>query len=243
MLGLSKLKESVVAVAMAIPQDATLEQLGAELRRLYAEENTNHHRMGLVYNEIVTRKLAEKENYKDAREYLSKHLADLSQASLSRYGTVAAVFSEEVARRFGITCLASLLTYKELAGVQVNAEDPGPVSIEVPDAKGKVTVKPFGQCTVEEMRRALRGKRKPSSSKPLPAEDEATAERFCEAVARCFPSGKGTRVTANVRNDKGTAVIDLHGIPANKMAELIEALMAHLPSVLAGTQPAGALKQ
>jgi len=238
MLGLSKLKEAV----LAIPEDATLEQLGAELRQLFAQENTNHHRMGLIYNHIVAKRLAEKAGYKDARDYLSKNLADIAQSSLTRYGAVAAVFSEPVARRFGVTCLSALLTYKELAGVEVDAEEPGSIPIEVPDDKGNVTVKPFGQCSVEEMRRALQRKRKPTSSKPLPPEMEAWAEQYCDAVASCFPSGTGTRVTAQVRNDKGTAVLDLKGIPVHKVGQLIEALMVHLPPANVVTkQPTAAL--
>jgi hypothetical protein len=45
---------------------------------------------------------------------------------------VAEAFSEEVARRFGVTCLYLLLTYAEAADLEVNHEEPGPTLIEVP---------------------------------------------------------------------------------------------------------------
>jgi hypothetical protein len=45
--------------------------------------------------------------------------------------------------------------------LEVNHEDPGGTLIEVPDDKEQVAAKPFGECTVEQMRRALQHKRKP----------------------------------------------------------------------------------
>jgi len=237
MFSLLKFKEVARAIPEstyvnhAIPEGTTLEQLRTELLGLMSQENTNHHRMGEIYNSIVEKKLAEKAGYKDARDYLSKHLADLSQATLTRYGAVAAAFSEPVARRFGVTCLNLLLGYKEAADVEVNREEPGPTPIEVPDEKGHVTTKPFSACSVEELRQALQRKRKPASSKPLPPEAEARAEQYSEAVAGRFPKGQGTRVTVEVRNQKGKAVLDFKGIPLEQVGQLAEALAGELPPV------------
>jgi hypothetical protein len=196
-----------------------------------AQESSNHHRMGQIYNYIVEKKLAEKAGYKDARDYLSKHLADLSQSALSMYGAVAEEFSEPVARRFGVTCLSLLLSYKEAADLELNPEEPGSTPIEVPDKKGQVATKPFSECSVEEMRQALRRKRKPASSKPLPPEAEARAEQYAAAVAVHFPKGKGTRVKVLVRNEKGKAVLDFKGIPLDQVRQLLEALSGELPPV------------
>jgi hypothetical protein len=228
MFNLLKFKEVARAipestfVARAIPEGTTLEQLGAELHQLYGKENTNHHRMGEIYNHIVENKLAERAGYKDSRHYFSEVFADLSQSALSRYGAVAAEFTEPVARRFGVTCLYLLLGYTKAAGLELNRAEPGPILIEVPDAKGHVTAKPFGQCSAGEMQQALRRKRKPASSKPLPPEAEARAEQYTTAVAGRFP--KGTRVKVLVRNEKGKAVLDFKGIPVDQVDQLIEAL-------------------
>jgi hypothetical protein len=237
MFSLLKFKEAARTVSestsvprTAIPEGTTLEQLRSELLELMAQENTNHHRMGEIYNFIVAMRLAEKAGFKDAKEYLSKHLADLSQSALTMYGAVAAEFSEPVARRFGVTCLNLLLGYKEAADVEVNREEPGSTVIEVPDDKGHVTSKPFSQCSVEEMRRALRRKRTPASSKPLPPEVEARAEQRAEAVAQRFPQGKGTRVKVALRNEKGKAVMDFKGIPEDQLELLAEALLTKPPS-------------
>ena len=212
MLKLWKFKEVERAVSQSpllsppIPEDAPLEQLRGELLDLMAQESCNHHRMGQLYNHIVNKKLPEKAGYKDARAYFSKQLADLSLTALKMYGAVASDFSEPVARRFGVTCLYLLLTYAEACGLELNYEEPGATPIEVPDEKGHVTVQPFSQCSVDQMRRALQRKRRPTSSKPLPPEVEARAEQYSEAVALRFPKGKGTRVKVLVRNEKGRAI-------------------------------------
>jgi hypothetical protein len=141
---------------------------------------------------------------------------------------VAAVFSEPVASRFGVTCLQLLLSYKEAADLDINPEEPGNTPIEVPDDKGMVSTKPFSACSVDELRRALQRKRKPSSSKPLPPETVELAERVAEAVALRFPKGKGALVKVAVRNQKGKAVLDFKGIPVEQLLLLAEALTAPL---------------
>ncbi|HYH99721.1 hypothetical protein [Hyalangium sp.] len=76
------------------------------------------------------------------------------------------------------------------------------------------------------MRRAIQRKRKPSSSKPLPAEDLALAEQYQAAVTSRFP--KGVLVKVQVRNQKGKAVLDFKGIPVNDVGMLVEVLKAQL---------------
>ena len=236
MFSLWKFKETarLTNTTNTIPEGTTLQQLKDELRGLMAQESTNHHRMGQIYNYIVDKGLAEKAGFKDAREFFSTQLADLSQSTLSTYGAVAEAFSEPVTRLFGVTCLYLLLTYQEAAAIEVNHEEPGDTLIEVPDAKGQVSTLPFGQCTVEQLRGALLRKRKPSSSKPLPPEAEALAEQYRTAVMSLFPKGKGTRVKVLVRNEKGKAVLDFKGIPVEQVAQLIAALTGQPPSVPQG---------
>ncbi len=108
---------------------------------------------------------------------------------LATYRSVAKAFSEPVAVRFGVTCLYLLLTYKELTGLKFNHEEPGPTLIEVPGKNGEVTKEPFSACSVEAMRRALQLKRKPTSSKPVPAEDVTQAEKDRAALQGQFSQG------------------------------------------------------
>jgi hypothetical protein len=213
--------------ASPIPEGTTLQQVHAEFVHLMAQENLNHHRMGQLYNYMVEKRLAEKAGYKDVRDFFSQRLADLSQPALTMYGAVAEAFTATVARRFGVTCLSLLLTYKEVADVEVNHEEPGPTLIEVPDDQGKLHALPFSQCSVDQMRRALQRKRKPTSSKPLPPEAEALADQYREAVKSRFT--KGVRIRVQVRNEKGKAVLDFKGIPLEQVNQLVAALTGPLP--------------
>jgi hypothetical protein len=212
---------------LVIPEGTTLEQIRGELLRLMAEENVNHYRMGQLYSYVVEEELAQKAGYTDAPTYFREHLADLSMATLNTYRAVVKAFSEPVAVRFGVTCLYLLTIYKEAAGVKVNHEEPGPTLIEVPGKNGEVTNKPFSACSVDEMRRALKLKRKPTSSKPVPAEDVAQAEQYREALKGQFPQGSNVQV--QVRNEKGNSVLDFKSIPVAEVGTLILALMDHVP--------------
>jgi hypothetical protein len=226
----SKPVTSSKPATIAIQEGMTLEQVRAAMLQLLAAEDTNHHRMGQFYNYVVQNKLAEKAGHKDAREYFSKHLSDVSQATLTTYGAVADAFTEAVCGRFGVTCLYLLLIYKEAVDLEVSHEEPGGTLIEVPGENGQVTATPFSECTVEQMRKALQRKRKPASSKPLPAQDVARAEQYRVAVTGRFEKGDPVRV--QVRNHKGKAVIDFKGIPLAQVSKLVEGLSAS-PSAVA----------
>jgi hypothetical protein len=176
---------------------------------------------------VVKNRLAQKAGYKDARDYFSKNLADLSQAVLTTYGTVATQFSEAVTTRYGVTCLSLLLSYKAAAELKVNHEEPGGTLIEVPGENGEVRSKPFDDCSVEDMRQAIRLKRKPSSGKPVPAEYVALADQYQQAVSHRFP--KGVVIKVEVRNQNGESVFDIKGIPVEQVDTLVEALMDELP--------------
>jgi hypothetical protein len=221
--------EAKSEVKSVVQEGMTLAQVLQALLALMAAESINHHQMGQLYNYTVKNKLAEKAGYKDAKAWFSQHLVDLAEPTLRRYGAVAAAFSEEVARRFGVTCLSLLLTYEEAADMEANHEEPGPTLIEVPGPNGQVEAKPFSQCSVEELRKAIQRKRKPASSKPLPPEAVVLADQYREAVTGRFP--KGALVKVQVRNQKGKAVLDFKGIPVEQVGKLIEALMEELPPV------------
>ncbi len=221
-------------VQWTLPDDMTLEQARVEIVGLLAQDEINHHRLGVIYSYVVDKKLAELAGYKDAKDWANQNLGQLSQASLSLYGTVANRFSEAVAQKFGMTALYLLLTYKELAGLKVDHDDPGPSPIDVPDAKGVVTSKPFSACTVAELRRAILAKRKPTSSKPLPPEAVTLADQVTKAVMSCFQKGDPVRV--QLRNHQGEPVLDFRGIPLAKLKQLVAALTADaLAALLAQT--------
>ncbi|MDY7232137.1 hypothetical protein [Hyalangium rubrum] len=224
MLNLWKPKEE----KNTLQKDMTLEEVRVAMRQLLGEENTNHYRMGELYNYVVNQRLAEAAHYKNAQEYFSQHLREVSQAALTMYGAVAESFSVQVCGQFGVTRLSLLLTYEEFVVGGLNHEEPGGTLIHVPGAKGEVTPKRFSECSVDEMRKALQIKRKPSSSQPLPQEDMSIADQYMKAVAGHFT--KGDRVQVQLRNTKGKPVLDFKGIPLAKVSKLAEALLAQPPA-------------
>jgi len=225
----AKSNEVKPVVKSVVPKDMTLEQSLVAFLGMMAQESINHHHMGQLYNHVVKNKLPEQAGYKDARTWFSQHLADLSQTALTMYGAVAEAFSEDVGRRFGISCLFLLLRYAKAAELEVDREEPGNTVIEVPAANGQVQAKPFSKCSVEEMRRAIQSKRKPGSSKPMPEGAVELGERYHAAVKALFP--KVSTVEVQVRNIKGKAVVDFQGIPLEQVHRLIEVLTGELPPV------------
>jgi hypothetical protein len=214
-------------VKSVVPEGMTLEQVRLAMLGLMAQESINQHHMGQLYNHVVKHKLAETAGYKHAQEWFSQHLVDLSYTTLKTYGAVAEAFSEDVGRRFGISCLSLLLVYEKATELEVDRQEPGNTLIEVPGANGQVQAKPFSQCSAEELRRALQHKRKPGSSKPMPPGAIERGEQYHLAVKALFP--KVTTVEVQVRNIKGKAVVDFKGIPLEQVNRLTEVLTGELP--------------
>jgi hypothetical protein len=208
----------------SIPENMTLEQVRDALLLLLDEESNNHYRMGQLFNHVVDHNLAEAEGYKNAQDYFTQNIRQVSPAALYMYGRVAREFSADTCRQFGTTRLCLLLTYEEAADLKVNHEEPGGTFIEVPKEKGEVKPTLFSECSVDELRKAIQRKRKPSSSKPLPSEDVALADKYMQAVTARFK--KGDPIRMQVRNHKGTPVLDFRGIPLAQVGKLAEALLA-----------------
>ncbi|HYI00785.1 hypothetical protein [Hyalangium sp.] len=206
-----------------ISETMTLMEVHDEFCQLLLNENSNHYRMGLLYNHVVKQKLAEKANYKNALDYFAKNIKAVSRSTLLMYGAVARAFSENVTAEFGVTRLNLLLTYKEVADIPVNNAEPGVTSIEVPASDGTAAPKLFRECTVEELRHAIQRKRKPTSSKPLPPEVLAEVEDYREAVIDRFPEEAPVHVEA--RNHKGMVLITFKDIPLAQLDGLAEILM------------------
>ncbi len=137
-------------------------------------------------------------------------------------------FTEQVATQFGVTRLTLLLTYKEAAGLELNHNEPGPMLIEVPGDNNTVVSKPFSDCSVQDLRKALQRKRRPTSSTPLPATDLALVDQYRKAVTSHFPAHSPVRVS--VRNLSGKAIISFD-VPLEHVDTLTEALINGLPSV------------
>jgi hypothetical protein len=214
-----------------ITQDMTLDQVRMAILKLMAAENINQHRIGQLYNHVVDKKLAELAGFKNSQAYFRQNLRDMAQSTLTLYGAVARAFSEEIARRFGISCLYLLLGYKKAAGIVVDREQPGATVIEVPGPKGEVFSKPFSACTVEDMRKALQHKRQPPAGTPLTQEDVALVDQIDQQVMSRFVKGEPVRI--QLRSHEDMAVLDFKGIPLAKLEQLKDALVAHFAAIQA----------
>ncbi len=206
-----------------IPDEMTLTEVHDEFCQLLQAENANHHRMGLLYNHVVKKRLAQKAKYKNALDYFAQNIQQVPRSTLLMYSAVAKAFSEQVTSQFGVTCLSMLLTYQAATQIQVNREAPGDTAIEVPGKDGTVTSKPFKECSSEELRLAIQLKRKSASDQPLPPEVLALVEQYHDAVTDRFPDDVPAQV--NARDHKGMTLITFKDIPLTQLDGLAEILM------------------
>lgn len=207
-------------------QGLTRAQVLDTMRQLLVQETINHFRMGLLYIYVVDSKLLEGTEYKNASDFFSSNIEEVSRSALAAYGAVARDFSEEVCVRFGTTRLQLLLTYKKAAQIELNHDDPGGTFILVPGEKGEVAPKLFSHCGVDDLRRALAHLRTTTGPNPIPAEDRAHYDQYREGVTSRFPKGSPVRVL--LRNHQGKGLITFKDIPIPEMRTLIEALLEQL---------------
>ena len=149
--------------------ELTLVQVRDSIRSYVTQGNAGHYSIGQLYNYTVANELAEKEGFASAQEFFSQNFKELAQATLSRYGAVAREFTEEACRKYGVVKLTTLSTYARLEELELASSDLGSLSIDVPQDGGAVAPKPFAECSLEELRLALKHKRKPRQ------EDDARA--------------------------------------------------------------------
>lgn len=127
------------------------------------------------YNRIVDERLAQAAGYPSAQEFAAQRLAAISHSTLSRYSAIARAFPEEVAKKYGSSLLAELLTYERLSHVTAPGGDPGQIAINVPKSDGSTTSKHFSDCSVEDLRSAVH-KLRSREQKPIPADDKRMLE-------------------------------------------------------------------
>ena len=206
-------------------QGLTLLQVLTTMRQLVKDESLNHFLMGQLYNYVVDSKLLKGTKYKNASDFFTDNIQEVSKATLLAYGAVVRVFNQEVCAQFGLTRLKLLLTYKVVAKLELNTADPGATFIMVPAKDGEVKPKLFADCGVEELRKALANLRT-ASDEPMPAEEVALVDRYREAITGRF--SKDTPVRVQLRSHQGKSVVDFKGIPLSQVQTLTEALLDQL---------------
>lgn len=202
--------------------ELTLVQVRDSIISYLKQGNAGHYSIGKLYNYAVANELAEKNNYASAQEFFSQHIQELSQATLTRYGTVAREFTQEACTKYGVMKLTTLRTYAQAAGLQLPAGDPGRTPINVPQEGGAVEQKDFSECSLEELRQAVKHQRKPTRA-TMPATDVSRIEFMRQSLSRHF--AQGARVQLKTSLQGGKTIVTIQGVPLEQMERLMEALM------------------
>jgi hypothetical protein len=208
----------------------TLKQVCDSILNYVAQGNAGHYNIGRLYNYVVDNGLAEKNGFKSAREFFSQQVKALSQATLSLYGAVSKEFPESICVAYGMTNLGALLTYEKLTGVQLPEGDPGSAPIEVPQESGAVQQKPFSDCTLEELKLALKHKRTPARAS-VSSMDAARVQFLSDSLARHFK--ENARVRVNARVHRGKTLVSMQDVPLAELERFAEALLDGLQPVRA----------
>jgi hypothetical protein len=208
----------------------TLQQVRESILGYVAQGNAGHFHIGRLYNHTVENKLAEKEGFDSAQQFFSQQIKALSQAMLSRCGTVAREFTEQACGKYGVSNLSALLTYAKQVDLRPDSNDPGATPIDVPEEGGGVVRKPFTECTVEELRRATKHKRNPTRA-TMPPPDATRVQLMRDALARHFSQGGNVRFNAHYQ--RGKTLLSLQNVPLEAVERLAEALLEGLQPVRA----------
>lgn len=219
------------AVLNLVVPSMTLDQAREALLELAAQQHTNHFRIGQIYNYVVREKLAEKHAKKSAQDYFSEHVKTLSKTVLTTCGAVAHSFTEAACTRYGVYNLRALLAYAKASNFKPSADEPGPTPIAVPQENGPVVEKPFSECSVEELKLAVKQKRAQVPAEP-PAEDRVRIQALRDSIARLF-SEESSRTRVNSRVYLGTTYITVQDVPVKELERLSQALMEGLVSAIA----------
>ncbi|QRN98846.1 hypothetical protein JRI60_07395 [Archangium violaceum] len=207
----------------------TLEQAKDSILAYVAQGNSGHYNIGRLYNHIVDNDLARKSGYDSAQEFFSQHVKVLSKATLSLYGTVSREFSEPICVAYGMTLLGTLLTYEKAAGLRLPEGDPGQVPIEVPVEGGTVQSKPFADCSLDELKLALKHKRVPAT--PVSSSDAARVQFLRDSLMKHF--AKSSRVSVSARVHRGKTLLSVQDVPLAELERFAEALLDGMQPVRA----------
>ena len=212
------------------PLELTLDQVRDSMLGYVAQGNAGHYQIGRLYNYVVDNELAVKGGYASAQLFFSEHVKALSQATLSMYGSVAQEFSEPVCVAYGMIKLSTLLTYEKVTKVRLPEGDPGHASIEVPLEDGTVQRRPFADCSLEDLKRALKHKRT-ADKEPVPAGEAARVQFLKDSVLRHFKEDKRVRVDARVH--RGKTLVSMKDVPLAELERFAEALLEGMQPVRA----------
>ena len=215
---------------MSNPQMASvtseLEEMSEDLNEMLRRSAFAQDQMGRVYFIAVSRRLAQQAGYKNAWDYFSRRVKGLTRATVNWYSHVTLAWGAEFTMKYGMERMRALNKYLYLhAASDPDAKDPGVLMIRVPQADGTEVMKAFTDCSVEEMRRALRPKPKPSAAR-LSVVEAVRILFLKDSLVRHFQGV--APVHLDVRNQDGRTLVSVQNVPLAEVERLMAALRAGL---------------
>lgn len=196
----------------------TLDEVKSQVWDLLSHVESNFYRIGILYNHVVDNKLAEKGGFKNASDFFAHEFKEkLAPPTLSRYGSLARAFSEDVCHKYGPSKLAELLTYEKLTHQAPVPGDPGDVPIQVPDQNGATSPKPFSTCTMKELVAAVRFLRAPVAA-TIPPADADLVNKLHDELDNAF-GGPG-HVLVRARLHRQQTLVTFENVPLDQLEKL-----------------------
>ncbi|QRN95954.1 hypothetical protein JRI60_44125 [Archangium violaceum] len=212
--------------------ELTLEQVTNSIRSYLTQGNAGQYSIGKLYNYTVANQLAEKEGFGTAQNYFSQNFKELSQATLSRYGAVARAFTEDACKKHGVMKLTTLSSYAKAAELDFAPSELDDMPIDIPEEGGAVSQKPFTECSLDELKNAVKNKRKPLKPS-MPQPDVARVDFVRESFSRHFAQGARVQLKTSVQG--GKTLVTIQGVPLDDLERLAEALLDSLSPKLVRT--------
>ncbi|HZI02949.1 MAG TPA: hypothetical protein VEZ71_02945, partial [Archangium sp.] len=103
-----------------------------------------------------------------------------------------------------------------VAVLTVDGNEPGPTPIQVPQEDGTVVHKPFAECSMEELKRAIKHKRTPP--KPLPENATSRLETYRSVLDQHLSERHSIQVSARVERDKVLISVSRRSCPGRTSA-------------------------
>lgn len=202
---------------------------------LKGDDDREKYLMGVAYNNIIDGNLAVAAGYKSAADFITTMLKqaaeqppdsdgikvrELTPGMLATYGSVARSYSIDDFSLYGHTSLNLLQRYCKAAGIDPKTP-PSDIRVKI-GMDGETPIeKPFAECTVRDMRAALKLLR------PAPQELSEADQEQVELLNLAVDTVVGTEIRSDLiaRIRDGQLFFTLQDVPRERFEEVLWALL------------------
>ncbi|MFL5345816.1 MAG: hypothetical protein ACJ8AT_13580 [Hyalangium sp.] len=205
-------------------RELTLEEIRDRIRDYVKQASDAQVYISAFYSYFKWQSLNAGPEYKNAPDYLCRHIPSLTREDLSWYENSSKGFGLGVLLYYGLKNLRALRNYAKAAKITVPSPDPSFTVVQVPQPDGTTVDKPFWSCRLDEMQRAARVKRKPAPKTRAPVSDMVRWLYLGDSLNRHFKDVAPVRI--DMRQESGMALVTVRDVPMAEMERLIKALRA-----------------